>query len=57
MYISHCSAHYVVKLSYGRRSQVADTQRVSHIGLGPNFQPSLIWPTHILNYLYLKVQV
>ena len=54
---------YVVKVSYGRRSQVADghlgraqvadAQRIGHIGLGSNFQPSLIWLMHILNYLYL----
>ena len=43
----------VVKVSYGRRSQVADghlgraqvadARHVGHIGLGSNFQPSLIY--------------
>ena len=55
------------KVSYGHWSQVADghlgwaqvadTWCVGHIDLGSNFQPSLIWLMHILNYLYLKVQV
>ena len=58
---------HVVKVTYGRRSQVADGHlgraqvadawHVRHIGLGSNFQPSLIWLMQILNYLYLKVQV
>ena len=66
-YTSDMSPKYVVKVPYGRRSQVADghlgwaqvadARCVSHIGIGSNFQPSLIWLTHILNYLYLKVQV
>ena len=67
IFLNQSPAVNVVKVSHGRRSQVADGHlgraqvadawRVSHIGLGSNFQPSLIWPTHILNYLYLKVQV